>query len=64
MILEVILLLLGQRGATVELRTTAALLITKVLTSTRGEQTCGYQLGVHEEGLNTYRRSRHFGRTD
>jgi hypothetical protein len=64
MILEVVLLLLGQRGATVELGTTAALLITKVLTSTRSEQTWGYQLGVHEEGLNTYRRSQRFGRTD
>jgi hypothetical protein len=42
MILEVILLLLGQGSAAVELRTTASLFIAKVLTGTWSEQTFGW----------------------
>ncbi len=40
MILEVVLLLFSQGRTTVVLGTTAALLITEVLTGTRSEQTC------------------------
>jgi hypothetical protein len=40
MILEAVLLLFSQGGTTVVLGTTAALLITEVLTGARSEQTC------------------------
>jgi hypothetical protein len=40
MILEAVFLLFSQGGTTVVLGTTAALLITEVLTGARSEQTC------------------------